>query len=79
MDKRFVGDEVNIALHTGSLRVGNDDGADVGAEFLAQLSEHLIEVGMVGVHLVDEEHDRLVLLAGEFIGLFGTHRHAAAG
>ena len=63
-------DEVDVAFDLVVLDKGDDQRADGGAEGRLELLEHLVEIGVVAVHLADEDGAGLAELCGRLIGLF---------
>ena len=72
----LVVDQVDVALDLVVLDDRHDERADRRPERALELLEHLVEVGVLGVHLVDEEHPRFAHLLGQLIRLFRAHVEA---
>ena len=69
---RFVVEQVDEALELSVLYRGQDDRNDLAAVDLVQLVEGLVEVGVLVVDAVDEEHTGKAVLLAELHSLVGA-------
>lgn len=76
---RLVFQDVDHAAVAGAVADGQQDGHHAVAKALAQLGLDLHKVGMIAVHLVDDEHLAHVVLGGIVPRLFRAHGDAADG
>ena len=76
---RLVVDEVDVALHGAVHDVRIHHRAERFTEPRLQLGEGFVEIGVLGVQLIDEEDLGDALLAGGAVRLFGTDGKSAFG
>ncbi len=75
-EERLAADQVHHAVESRFLPDGNLDGEDPIAEFLLQLRHNLLIIGIILVHLVDDDAGRDPLLFAQGEDLAGVHLHA---
>ncbi len=72
----LIVNQVDITLDLVVLDDRHDDRADRRTEISFQLLEHLVEVRVVSIHLVDKKHLGFAEFFRELVRLLGAHRHA---